>query len=254
MLTCIKELSEETDVSLDRIRTRILPLLKGNQLLIDWFFQCIGPDKCDGTRDEFETLDLRKSNENADDDAETFEYIPQSEIVSDPNDNPCHIRFINGRLFYGNRITIPAKLSFGVNPCLSPSKNQTEVDKAYLIGARDKTQQYRCVHNIKQFGEQKMRDISKNHVEFDPMGNSVALDDIENSDDEQHHCSSSPVEEKNSFEEDTENAATYGPDQMLCDDALLRAHSIRLNPSSHASIYNNAELLNRLRQPLLNDL
>lgn len=251
-MTCIKELSEELDVSIDRIRSRILPLLKGNQLLIDWFFQCIGPDKCDGSKDEFETLDLRKSNEITDDDVEMFEHIPQSEIINDPSDNPCHIRYINGRMFYGNRITIPAKLSFGVRPCSSPSKASMEVDKAYLIGQKDKTSQYRCIHNIKQFGDSKMRDISKNHVEFDQMGNGVALDDIENSDDEQqNHCTSSPLEEKNSFDEDAENsAATYGPDQQLCDDNLLRAHSIRLNPSSHTSMFHgDIELLNRLRQP-----
>lgn len=258
MFACVKELSEEPDVSFDRIRCRILPLLKGNQLLIDWFSQCIGPDKCDGSKDEYETLDLRKSHEMEDDDGETYEYIPQNEIVSDPNDNPCHVRFINGRLFYGNRITIPAKLSFGVSPCVSPSKHSSEIDRAYLIGARDKLHQYRCVHNIKQFGDRKMCDISKTQAEFDQMGNSVALDEIENSDDEQPHCMLSPTdktEEKHSFDEDTENSATYGPDQMLCDDALLRAHSIRLNSSSHAHMFSaNIELLNKLKQPHSNDM
>lgn len=34
VLTCLKELSEDPDVTIEKIKAKILPLLKGNQLLI----------------------------------------------------------------------------------------------------------------------------------------------------------------------------------------------------------------------------
>lgn len=199
-------------------------------------------------RDEYETLALRKSNETMDDDAEMFEHIPSSEILPDPNDNPCHIRYLNCRLFYGTRFPLPAKLSFSAVPCSSNDPIDTSEHKHSID--KNASTSYRCVHNIKHFGDSKIRDITKNHAEFDQMGNNVS-EEFENSDDE-HMCSTpiDKMEEKNSFEEEAEltsptasNTATNN--DVLCDDVLLRAHSIRLNPS----INQNTELLNRLKQP-----
>lgn len=257
-MACFKELSEESDLTIERIRSRLIPLLKGNHLLLDWFLQCIGPDKLDSSTDEYETLILRKGNDIIDEDAETFEYIPQSEIANDPNDNPCHIRYMNGHLFYGNRFPLPAKLSFSMNPCSVLSTETAEIDKQYFpASGSERMNQYRCVHNIKQFGDSKIRDISKNHADFDHM----AGDEIENSDDEPNCLT--PNEEKYGFDEDIEHnppavvttVASVG-DHALCDDLLLRAHSMRLNPSIHTSsmTINNIELLNRLRHPHLNEL
>lgn len=252
MFACLKELSEEPDVTIERIRSRILPLLKGNQLLIEWFLQCIGPDKCESTKDEYETLVLRKGNESSFDD-DQFECIPHGEITPDPNDNPCHIRYLNGHFFYGNRFPMPAKLSFGAVPCSTIKCDSTEADRQYLIGGAYKTLPYRCVHNIKEFADSKMRD--RHHSELEPA---VSTNEVEtNSDEEQQQQQSvtpsiNKVEEKGNFEEDSEAPAAVATatasEHILCDNTLLRAHSIRLNPALHTSlVHMNAELLNKLK-------
>lgn len=260
MFACLKELSEEPDLTIERIRTRILPLLKGNQLLIEWFLQCIGPDKCESSKDEYETLALRKGNESFDDDS--FECIPNHEICSDPTDNPCHIRYLNGRLFYGNRFPLPAKLSFGAVPCSTIATDSIEADRQHLIGGANKAFAYRCVHNIKEFADSKMRD--RHHIELEPA---VSVNEVDNnSDDEQQQQQQQPycvtptaikVEEKSGNEEESETpsanptgSGTAASEHALCDNTLLRAHSIRLNPALHSSlVHMNAELLNKLKPP-----
>lgn len=260
MFACLRELSEEPDVTIERIRQRILPLLKSNQLLIEWFLQCIGPDKCENSKDEYETLVLRKGNESFDDDQ--FECIPLSEIHPDPNDNPCHIRYINGRLFYGSRFPLPAKLSFGAVPCSTHTSESIGMDRQLLTGGANKTVSYRCVHNIKEFADSKMRD--RHHSELEPI---IGTNEVENYSDEEHqHCVTTPativkVEEKSSFDEENETpsaslanvtvaAGATANEPTLCDNTLLKAHSIRLNPALHTSlVHMNAELLNKLKPP-----
>lgn len=192
--------------------------------MIDWFIQCIGPDKCESSKDEYETIVLRKGSDSFD--ADHFEYIPQSEVVADPNENPCHIRYMNGRIFYGNRFPLPTKLSFSAIPS---SSSDLFVLEQFGLRSGDKCGQYHCVHNIKDFADNKMRDRH-------PVGNSSSTDDIDNSDDEQHF--SIPVEkvdEKITVEEDGELALTINNHVLLCDDASLRTHSNRLNAQPKAT-------------------
>lgn len=246
---------------MERIKSRLLPMLKGNQLLIDWFMQCLGGGAMTpSNRDEYETLVLRKTHETVDDDSEMFEYIPQSEIVADPNDNPCQIRYMNGHLFYGNRFPLPAKLSFSMNPCNSNETTAETYAEPRQLNEKNEFSSYRCVHNIKQFGDSKIRDVTNNHVEFD--GNNVS-EEFDNSDDEQICITPvDKIDEKNSLEEEVEQtspitstAANALSDQVLCDDFLMKAHSFRLNPATHTSIHNNnTDLLNRLKQNNTNEL
>lgn len=248
-MACLKDLSEEPDVTIERIRQRLVPLLKGkNPLLLEWFLQCIGPDHLDSTKDEYETLLVRKGNDCIDEDAETFEHVPQSAIAMDPNENPCHIRYINGHLFYGNRFPLPAKLSFSAMPCnVEPTAVFNEPERITSVTC-DKTTQYRCAHSIKSFGDCKMRDLNKNHAEFDHAGN----EEIEVSDDERP-CTT-PLDDKHCIDEDVEHTSptagsSHTSDHLLCDELLLRAHSIRLNPAVHTTLaHTNQELLNRLKQ------
>lgn len=246
VLACLKELADDPDVTIERIRSKILPLLKGNQLLIDWFLQCVGPDKCESSKDEYETLVLRKGNELFDDDQ--FEYIPQSEIVADPNDNPCHIRYINGRIFYGSRFPVPAKLSFSATPCSLFANDTIQSNKHLVIGIDEKCSQYRCVHNIKEFVDNKMRD--KQHSELEPVYNAGPTDEVENSDEEQQYITAvEKIDDKNCIDDDVENGIPCAnTEHILCDNTLLRAHSVRLNPSMHTTlIHSNADLLNKLK-------
>lgn len=249
MFACLKELSEEPDVTIERIRSRILPLLKSNQLLIEWFLQCIGPDKCESSKEEYETLVLRKGHESFDDDQ--FECIPLSEIWPDPNDNPCHIRYLNGRLFYGSRFPLPAKLSFGAVPCSASANDSIEADRQLSIGAANRTATYHCVHNIKEFADSKMRD--RHHSELEPVASTTEVEINSDEEHQQQQCvapiATIKVEEKAA--EDGEAPATSSASEpTLCDNILLRAHSIRLNPALHSSLVHlNAELLNKLKPP-----
>lgn len=241
VFACLKELSDDPDVTIERLRSKMLPLLKGNQLLIEWFLQCVGPDKCESSKDEYETLVLRKGNESFDDDQ--FEYIPQSEILADPNDNPCHIRFMNGRLFYGNRYPLPAKLSFSAIPCSSVDSPE---DDKQMCSASKSQSHYHCVHNIKEFADNKMRD--RHHCDAEHVNVVGPAEEIENSDEEQ--CS--PIEKLDNIDEDAEimspTNVLINTSPVLCDNTLLKAHSVRLNPSSHVSlVHSNAELLNKLK-------
>lgn len=265
VLACLKELAEEEDLKLEKIRKQIVPLLKGNQLLVDWFQQCLGGETGgeNGTsiKDEYETISFRKAAETIDDDTDTYEHIPQSEIFPDPNDNPCHIRYMNGRLFYGNRLSFPAKLSFsaintnavatdrigGVAPVpktttktCTRTKHKTEKDSASTVCAS-----YRCVHNIKEFGNMKLQVKSRNPMETDQMDNSTTEEGEDSEDDQQpFDVKMIAVEERSGVDKSGDANSTH----LLCDDKMMKAHGIRLNPLAHSSmIYNNAEMLNMLR-------
>lgn len=249
-MTCLNELSDEPDVTIERIRQRLVPLLKGNPLLLDWFLQCLGPDRLDITKDEYETLLVRKGNDAIDEDAEAYEYMPQSAFAIDPNENPCHIRYMNGRLFYGNRFPLPAKLSFSAAACSVPSVTDAE---RYAPINCDRINQYRCVHSIKSLGDSKMRDCNKIHVDCEH----AASDEIEGSDDERPDVAL--CDEKGHFDvEDVEHAsptagASHGAEHALCGEALLRAHSVRLNPAAHAAVHASSDLMGRLRQTQSSD-
>lgn len=250
VMACLKELSEEEDVKMEKIRNKIVPLLKGNQLLVDWFLQCLGNETAESgnTKDEYETISFRKATDAIDDDTETYEYIPQSEIFPDPNENPCHIRYMNGRLFYGNRLSFPAKLSFSAtnsNATTTERRNRgasksTTCTKMKCENEKESASiaSYRCVHDIKEFGNIKIQVKSRNATEIEQTDNSAAEEGEDSEDDQQL------VDAKSNDVKCGESNAMHS----LCDDKMLKAHGIRLNPSAHSSvIYNNAEMLNMLK-------
>lgn len=171
-MACLRELSNEDDVKLEQIKTKIFPLLKGNPLLIEWFKQCF-PSEYEHPADEYESLGFHKAENThpADDESDVYENVNQSEIVADPVENPCNIRYLNGRVYYGSRILLPAKLSFLVVTA-SDQNNINEVAKTDIATAKTKeicsdneADFYRCVHSIKQYGDNKMKECQKNHFE-----------------------------------------------------------------------------------------
>lgn len=152
-MTCLKELSDEESITITQIKSRIVPLLKGNPLLVEWFQQCFPSDRIADHSDDtpFESLSFHKATEIGDD-PNVFEYIPQSELVSDPVDNPCHIRYINGSIYYGGRILLPAQLSFQVNS----STDEPRTSKP-ATASEASCSSYKCVHDIKRYGDMKLR-------------------------------------------------------------------------------------------------
>lgn len=194
-MTCLRDLSNEEDLKLEQIKTKIFPLLKGNPLLIEWFKQCFPNDTTyDYPTDEYESLGFHKAENahQADDENDVYENIHQSEIMADPVENPCHIRYLNGRVYYGSRILLPAKLSFLVvtasdqNAINEAARSELSQSKQ-RDGAGEIESDYRCVHSIKQYGDNKMKECQKNQLET--PDNSVSEDvDVEKSADEQN-CS-----------------------------------------------------------------
>lgn len=198
-MTCLRDLSNEEDLKLEQVKSKIFPLLKGNPLLIEWFRQCFPNETTyEYPADEYESLGFHKA-ENAyqtDDEYDVHENVHQSEIIPDPVENPCHIRYLNGRVYYGSRILLPAKLSFLVvtasdqNAINEVAKSETNHGR-HKDSAGENETDYRCVHSIKQYGDNKMKECQKNQLEvqLETPDNSISEDvDTEKSTDEQN-CS-----------------------------------------------------------------
>lgn len=233
---------------MEQIQSKVLPLLKGNPLLIEWFQQCF-PNKrpADCPLNEYETINFHKISE-APEECDVYEQIPQNEILPDPLDNPCHLRYINGRIYYGNRILLPAKLSFLVAnsddqvPAAAAVKSET-TEEHLSDDNIPLAKRYRCVHNIKNFGDHKLKEQQKNtgdtedgertSTDDEPMPSTVAdsLSPIHNSDD------------RNSSTEYSDISLNY------CDEMMLKAHRLRLNPTAHSAtdLSNASDLLNLLK-------
>jgi len=62
---------------------------------------------------------------------------------------------MQGHIYYGNRVLLPAKLSF----LAIKSENESNTNKT-LDGTKD----IECVHSIKEFGEQRLKEQSKQNV------------------------------------------------------------------------------------------
>lgn len=175
--------------------------------MIEWFMQCFPNDDCltDGSADndgEYETLNFHKASETMDD-TDVYEHIPQSEILADPIDNPCHIRYQNGHIYYGSRVLLPAKLSFmytqtnyGVDDEESAEPPQNLTGNGEAIGS-EPSHQYRCVHAIKTYGEHKLREQQRENelnvtgIGSGNSGGHCSTDDSDRTDDEMFKVNSS---------------------------------------------------------------
>lgn len=190
-MTCLRELSNEDDLKMEQIKAKIFPLLKGNPLLTEWFKQCFPHEtNYDHPVDEYESLSFHRAENTHLEENDVYENIHPSEIIPDPVENPCHTRYLNGRVYYGSRILLPAKLSFLVVTA-SDQNAINEVAKSDITGLKhsgsDNETDYRCVHSIKQYGDNKMKECQKNQLET--PDNSAGEDvDIEKSAEDQN-CS-----------------------------------------------------------------
>lgn len=270
MLSCLKELADEEDLKLEKVRNKILPLLKGNQLLMDWFLECIGNEPIpDGLPQEYETVSFRKGAEMGVEDSDMYENIPQSEIFADPLENPCNIRYMNGKVYYGNRILLHAKLSFSLNNGQDmepfPPEEKTDADDAsaakQINGNTTDSKAYQCVHDIKHFGDMKIREQSRHPFDNDQI---ILNDENDDSDDDSSgeiRCDVDSEGECESREMIPYSQASTSssslpitmplvqptppiPSEYLCDDVLMKAHGIRLSGMSSLTVtQTNSEIL-----------
>lgn len=206
ILNVLNELDAEQGVSMATIKQRFLPLLKGNPLLIDWFMQLFPTERPPEAAQESEFEEMQTKNDVP------SEVIQGSLIQADTPDAStpsCPIKYLQGKIQYGNRYILPADLSFlatsyeltGKTPRTAVVPVEKPAAKKGKRGAGKKQDEEKAVSPVK------------------PVGciHAVAL---------------SPMWEENENTPGTSSANTSGAarEEPLCDAATLRAHMIRLNP------------------------
>lgn len=110
---CLNDLSNEQNLTMDRLKAKVLPLLKSNTLLTDWFMQLF--DKpIESLPSEYETVHIKKSLSDSDNSIDNYEEIHSNELIECPNIddlNACGVKYKNGKLTYHGTL-LPAKISF----------------------------------------------------------------------------------------------------------------------------------------------
>ncbi|XP_035904308.1 uncharacterized protein LOC118508536 isoform X1 [Anopheles stephensi] len=133
---CLNELSNEPDVTMEQVKLKVLPLLKGSTLLTEWFLQLFpGERPPESPISDYEHIAMKKHPTNDTYDAGTvYEHVSFTETLPDGSENPCAsngIRYIQGRIFQG---ALPARLTFLANSCVTRAVNQTTEESAFSNG------------------------------------------------------------------------------------------------------------------------
>lgn len=146
--TCLNELSNDNDLSLEKLKNKILPLLKGNQILIEWF---LGIFEAPSSHDEYETLHLKKQLNDSEICDYSYEEMQSQDLIeSDSNTfSSCGVKFINGKIMYRCKTLLPAKISFLASDLTD--------DKMLSIKDKEEKASF-CVHEIRK------------HVQFSDKG------------------------------------------------------------------------------------
>ncbi|XP_053966533.1 uncharacterized protein LOC128868456 [Anastrepha ludens] len=222
---CLTELAEDPEVTIKKVESKILPLLKGNQFLIDWFLQQFSeaqpPERIFSPPEQINLKEIEiRSNlyESLNDppDAATpcCELQQQHQQQQNQAQN-CQLRYINGRIFYGNKMTLPAKLSFMASNYQQDSINECDAEELADQPMPE------CVHGIREHGEKRLAAAVDKAAAADANS-----DDNEKSEEE---------EVSKALIIDTANEEDSSSSVETCDDAALRAHAMRLNPSYYSS-------------------
>uniref|UniRef100_A0A182QZI2 Myb-like domain-containing protein n=1 Tax=Anopheles farauti TaxID=69004 RepID=A0A182QZI2_9DIPT len=123
---CLTDLSNEPNVTMDQVKMKVLPLLKGSTLLTEWFLQLFpGERPPESSLGDFEHITMKKYAINENCDAGTvYEHISYTETTPEGSENACGsstIRYIQGRIFQG---ALPARLSFLAKNCVTKNVDQ----------------------------------------------------------------------------------------------------------------------------------
>lgn len=252
------------------MRQRIVPLLRGNPLLIEWLQQCFPAAQLGGTQLEqagdYETVAVPRSGAEffapppivaVDDDEapDAYEELPAAELLADPAETnaSCHMRYIGGHVVYGSKIVLPVQLSFqsmqysSVVPA-EREQPQTDDDEEQQHQQRHNESggSYECVHEIRRMADTKLDALAV--VAPDDAATVATADDTtENAvSTEAAAVAAAPVAETSPVP-----AAAAAVVDKCCNDTLLRAHAIRLNPRLHAQTLPSQRkaMLDMLRKP-----
>ncbi|XP_020712601.1 uncharacterized protein LOC101453433 [Ceratitis capitata] len=220
---CLAELAEEPEVTMKKVEAKILPLLKGNQFLIEWFLQQFPeakpPERLLSTVEQvnLKEAEIRpNSHETLNDPPEAI--TPCCEMQQQQQQNQahqCQLRYINGRIFYGNKITLPAKLSFMASNAQSDNDNECDADELSEQAMSE------CVHGIREHGERRLAAVVDKAAAADcnPDDNDIS---------EEEDVTKTLLIDTENHEDTTSSIET-------CDDAALRAHAMRLNPAFYGN-------------------
>uniref|UniRef100_A0A182SYC5 Myb-like domain-containing protein n=1 Tax=Anopheles maculatus TaxID=74869 RepID=A0A182SYC5_9DIPT len=123
---CLNELSNEPEVTMEQVKLKVLPLLKGSTLLTEWFLQLFpGERPPESPVSDYEHIAMKKHPTNDSYDAgSVYEHVSFIETLPEGPENPCAsngIRYIQGRIFQG---ALPARLTFLANSCVTRTINQ----------------------------------------------------------------------------------------------------------------------------------
>lgn len=135
---CLNELSNETDLTMDRIKAKVLPLLKSNQLLTDWFLEML-EKPMESSPIEYESVYIKKSLSDSENSIDNYEEIHSTDLIECENIdglNTCSVRYKNGKLLYHSTL-LPAKISFLAHD--APFSSSKKTDEVSL-----------CMHEIRK--------------------------------------------------------------------------------------------------------
>ncbi len=147
----MNDCANDPEISMEKLKQKIIPLLKSNRILIDWFNQLFDKDKAPdfvpGEPERIFHKNLLQNCDNNDSSSELDEILPAEVLdsvvdVNNGKKSACGIKYVNGKIIYRNRIVLPAKLSFmAYNGVLDDSNVESLED--------DGKEAY-CVHEIRK--------------------------------------------------------------------------------------------------------
>lgn len=166
VFTVLNELSNDKDLTIETLKARIVPLLRGNQLLCEWFNDLF--DKpMDGSPSDYETMYIKKSLSDSDNSEENYEEIHSRDLIECANLdelNACCVKYRNGKICYQGTL-LPAKISFLAHD--SPSAISGKPDGNLL-----------CVHEIRKhvsFNDPKKMDATQAEAAVKPVEDPKAV-------------------------------------------------------------------------------
>lgn len=201
VMACLNDLAMVEDVTIDTVRESIMPLLKGNTLLMDWFQQIFAnerPIDChDADSEVVKTLNDPITSTN-----EVYEELIITDTPQIGDVQSCGIKYGQGGISYAGRMCVlPAKLSFVPYDAVTSTSTL----------AKEPTG---CSHAIKEYADTLLHEKSKPCADV--------------------HSTTTDTDNQNK----SEGAADVGEQQQkikVVNESVLKAHAIRLNPAVHSS-------------------
>jgi hypothetical protein len=242
----LAELSDVENVTMEQVKVKIIPLLRGNQLLTAWFLELFPEESPTSDMEDlsdYETIHLNKKTSNCEqiDTTDVYEELLSTDITTDLAEPSCGVKYINGRINYGILPKmLPAKLSFLAQDCIDKlNKQHTSVMEEAEVDVK-------CVHAIKNYGDKLLEknkfttsdssDINSSHSDGDEPDYDHSAADDENLPEEPADVQKSK-KKLHKMVAATENppsrdnlAETGDENYKLCDANALKAHALRLNP------------------------